>query len=265
MSMRRNKKKAPVGVKKDRRPKADSLWVPVNVPSTTGESEIQIGEGTLRNGLLVVKFKDTLGGVAVQRLLERGAILGLQFVMLQTDEANQAKQEALAKEQKIREDMESLDFDSLEEEIEVEPVEVVDVESMYPIEQPDFEADDYIKTLLNDNDLSDASRIAINSAYGVDIAANPEYEESDIPQERVPVFLGEPGVADRPQVGWATIEEGGYANVYWDGEPPFDMGTRVKTNISSEEISVYSVDDEDVNIDDIVDNSNEENNNEENN
>ena len=110
---RNSKRKKPTPRRSEKRPSNENLWFPISVPSATGDSKLMIGEGTLRNGLIVLKLKDTLGSVAVQRLFERGAILGLEFVMLQTDEENQAKQEALAREAKDREDLRLLNEDKI--------------------------------------------------------------------------------------------------------------------------------------------------------
>lgn len=82
----------------ERLPEGKDLMIPVSVPSETGTSELVVGKGSLKGGQLVIKFDDKVHSRAIQRLLERGAILGLQFVMFAPDEANLESQERLEAE-----------------------------------------------------------------------------------------------------------------------------------------------------------------------
>lgn len=213
---RSSKKKRPAPRRANRRPKNDNLWVPIAVPSAKGTTDLVIGEGTLKNGLIVLKLNDSLGSVAVQRMWERGAILGMQFVMLQEDDVNVAQQERIAQENKDREDLRLLNEDKIanpekyadDNEAVAEAQEIIDGVSLEDIEE--------------------------EPTTDLDPDARPEGYDT-------PVYLGLPDERDSPQVGWAQIKEDGSADVFWDGEPPFDAGTLIKSNISTDAVNVYSV------------------------
>ncbi len=82
--------------------------VPVYLPTEGGaHPDITVGEASLKGGQLVIKFKDTLPGVAIQRMLERGSLLGVTFVVLQADAANLSAQERLAAEEAAAEEGDS--------------------------------------------------------------------------------------------------------------------------------------------------------------
>lgn len=95
----------------ERLPEAKDLTVPVSVPSESGNSQLTVGKGSLKGGQLVVKFDNKVHSRAVQRLLERGAILGIQFVMFAPDDKNLAAQERLENEEAASEEMENLPED----------------------------------------------------------------------------------------------------------------------------------------------------------
>lgn len=40
-----------------------------------------VAKATLKAGTLVLEFKDTFPAIAIQRLLSRGALMGLQFIL----------------------------------------------------------------------------------------------------------------------------------------------------------------------------------------
>ena len=215
---RNSKKKKPTPRRSERRPSNENLWVPISVPSATGDSKLVIGEGTLRNGLIVLKLKDTLGSVAVQRLFERGAVLGLEFVMLQTDEENQAKQEALAREEKDRQDLRLLNEDKIAHPENYTEEEVAQVHSALA------QAQEIVEGVTVTNEVVSEEAVEGLATQGYDI----------------PVYLGEPGEEDRPQVGWARVGDDGTAYVMWDGEPPFEKDELINTSFAEDNISVYS-------------------------
>lgn len=209
----------------DKRPEAENIWVPVAVPSPSGKSELQAGQASMQRGMMVIKFSESVTGVAIQRMFERGAVLGLQFVMLEADDKNQEMQDKLIQEAKDREDLNLLAEEHSadpEEPVEENPVlaqaqEIIDGVSV-EIEEPGVTVDQVVSE----------EAIAGLATEGYD----------------VPVFLGEPGEEDRPQVGWAKMHDDGTAEVVWDGEPPFDMGAKVITNISEDDISIFAASDE---------------------
>ena len=247
---RNSKRKKPAPRRSEKRPSNENLWVPISVPSATGDSKLMIGEGTLRNGLIVLKLKDTLGSVAVQRLFERGAILGLEFVMLETDEQNKAKQEALEQEAKDRRDLRLLNEDKIAHPENYSEEEVAAVHSALAQAQ---EVIDGVSIQIDEDGVTVDEVIAEEAVEGL---ATEGYD--------VPVFLGEASEEDRPQVGWAKVNGDGTAEIVWDGEPPFDMGAQVYTSIGTEDISVYAAED-DESTEEVSDETEEENDNKENN
>ena len=221
---RNSKKKKPTPRRSERRPSNENLWVPISVPSATGDSKLVIGEGTLRNGLIVLKLKDTLGSVAVQRLFERGAVLGLEFVMLQTDEENQAKQEALAREERDRQDLRLLNEDKIAHPENYTEEEVAAVHS----------------ALAQAQEIVDSANVEIVEGVTNEVISEEAVEGLATQGYDIPVYLGEPGEEDRPQVGWARIGDDGTAYVMWDGEPPFEKDELINTSFAEDNISVCS-------------------------
>lgn len=92
----------------DRMPEGKDLTVPVSVPSESGNSELTVGKGSLKGGQLVVKFNNKVHARAVQRLLERGSILGIQFVMFAPDSDNLEAQKRLDEEAEVQEELETI-------------------------------------------------------------------------------------------------------------------------------------------------------------
>ena len=223
---RNSKKKKPTPRRSERRPSNENLWVPISVPSATGDSKLVIGEGTLRNGLIVLKLKDTLGSVAVQRLFERGAVLGLEFVMLQTDEENQAKQEVLAREERDRQDLRLLNEDKIAHPENYTEEEVAAVHS----------------ALAQAQEIVDSANVEIVEGVTNEVISEEAVEGLATQGYDIPVYLGEPGEEDRPQVGWARVGDDGIAYVMWDGEPPFEKGELINTSFAEDYISVRSAD-----------------------
>lgn len=92
--------------KRDRpevKPTATNVDFPVFVPNTDGTTTIEVGRARLRYGTLVVEFKDSGPADAIQNMIARGLILGLNFKMLKTDVANQAYQNEIKDEEAVAE------------------------------------------------------------------------------------------------------------------------------------------------------------------
>lgn len=67
----------------DRKPEAKNIMVPVYLPTEAGVTTgIELGKANLKAGTLVIEFNDKLPAMAIQRLLERGQLLGVSFVMV---------------------------------------------------------------------------------------------------------------------------------------------------------------------------------------
>lgn len=95
--------------RKERLPQAKNVPLPIYAPTEDGKLSIEVASATLRGGTMVVEFRNTLPGVAIQRMIERGSILGLQFVMISPDEKNEAAQQKLAEENAQSEALETID------------------------------------------------------------------------------------------------------------------------------------------------------------
>lgn len=122
----------------ERTPKASNVPFPVFVPSPDGTTSHEMGLASLRAGTLVIEFKNNLPGVAIQRMIERGVVLGLSFVMIAPDEANLAAQERLAQQDKDAEDLLLLQND-----------ETVSPQTLFEQDQTDAE---HLDALQNDSE-----------------------------------------------------------------------------------------------------------------
>lgn len=95
----------------ERTPEAKVSDFPVFVPSPDGQTSLEVAKANLKAGTLVIEFRNTLPGVAIQRMIERGSLLGLSFVLLAADNVNAEAQDRLLQEEKDRETLELLDED----------------------------------------------------------------------------------------------------------------------------------------------------------
>ena len=79
----------------DNLPKAEDFVVPVFIPQGDGNVAGELGTATLAEGKLTIEFKETFPGVAVQRMLARGELLGLTFVqVMPAEEETQEEKDA---------------------------------------------------------------------------------------------------------------------------------------------------------------------------
>lgn len=189
--------------RKVRLPEKKDIWIPTTI--MVGEkSELLIGNGTLRSGTLVVEFKTTLPAVALQRTIERGAVVGIQFVMIAEDEKNVATQERLEREAE-----ESAKQEKIEEEVTPESIQ----------------------------DLRDAAELEY-------ISSDADLTVADVTGDStIPVYWGEAGAPNRPEVGRATINSDGTADVVWtEGKSPFSHDTPLMSVYSEDSISVREAD-----------------------
>lgn len=67
---------------------ADKVYtvVPVYLPTEDGVSDIVLAEGSLGDAELLIKFNDKLPAAAIQRLIKRGVLVGLSFVLIKEEE-----------------------------------------------------------------------------------------------------------------------------------------------------------------------------------
>lgn len=85
--------------RKDTRPTAVNMDLPVFIPNEKGETTIDVGTARLRYGTLVVEFNDRASSIAIQRMIERGVVMGLGMVMVKPDEVNLGYQEVVETEE----------------------------------------------------------------------------------------------------------------------------------------------------------------------
>jgi hypothetical protein len=108
-------------------PTVTNMDFPVMIPNEKGETTVHVATARLRFGTLVLEFKDTAPAVAIQRMIERGVLLGLGMVMLKPDEVNLGYQEVVENEkleQEVNELFQKEDAAALEELEEARPDDV---------------------------------------------------------------------------------------------------------------------------------------------
>lgn len=67
-------------------PKPIEHVIPVFMPTETGISEVELAHARLKSGTLVMEFRNNAPGIAIQRLIDRGVLLGLSFVLAEPSE-----------------------------------------------------------------------------------------------------------------------------------------------------------------------------------
>jgi hypothetical protein len=82
-------------------PTATNVDFPVFVPNSEGSTDIEVGRARLRFGTLVVEFKDSAPSVAIQKMIERGVLLGFGTIMLKPDVVNEMYQDVVSEEEEI--------------------------------------------------------------------------------------------------------------------------------------------------------------------
>ena len=109
----------------ERQPRASDVEIPVFVPSTNGQTSLEMGKASLKAGVLIIEFKNNLPGVAIQRMIERGVLLGFSFVMLKEDEVNLQAQERLANIEAAQAEQDEEDLARLVDE-ELTPEDIIE-------------------------------------------------------------------------------------------------------------------------------------------
>lgn len=87
-----------------------TIFVPVFMPTETGVSDVKLGSATLVDSKLEINFNDKLPSVAIQRMINRGEIIGVSFVMLEkapmtTEEKDAADLKLLQSDEDIQLDI----------------------------------------------------------------------------------------------------------------------------------------------------------------
>ena len=67
----------------DYQPKADELIVPVYIPDNNGEPVLHIGEGSLENDTLTIKFNNSVAALMLERKMARHEIMGFSVINVQ--------------------------------------------------------------------------------------------------------------------------------------------------------------------------------------
>ena len=61
------------------------VYIPVLLPTANGASDYVIGKATLDEGTLTVFLDETFPAQAIQRMIDKGRILGITFVMIEEE------------------------------------------------------------------------------------------------------------------------------------------------------------------------------------
>lgn len=76
-------------------------YIPIYMPGSDGVTDIVLAKGRLKGGTLILEFESNLPGVAIQRMLGRGELLGMSFVMLEAEPAVETQDEKDARDLEI--------------------------------------------------------------------------------------------------------------------------------------------------------------------
>lgn len=99
--------------KSEQKPTAANIDLPIFIPTSKGETKLEVGKARLRAGTLVVEFRDTGAAVALQKMIERGVLLGMSMILLQPDALNQKYQDIVEQEAVDREEKDTVSNEEL--------------------------------------------------------------------------------------------------------------------------------------------------------
>lgn len=67
----------------DYSPKGEGLIVPVYIPDNNGEPVLHVGDASIKDDILEVKFNDSIGALLLERKFARGEIMGFSVINVQ--------------------------------------------------------------------------------------------------------------------------------------------------------------------------------------
>lgn len=64
-------------------PNANEVVVPVYIPDNNGEPVLRVGDASLKDDVLTIKFNDSVGALLLERKIARGEIMGFNVINVQ--------------------------------------------------------------------------------------------------------------------------------------------------------------------------------------
>lgn len=64
-------------------PSTENAIVPVYIPDNNGEPVLHVGDASLKNDILEIKFNDSVGALLLERRIARGEIMGFSVINVQ--------------------------------------------------------------------------------------------------------------------------------------------------------------------------------------
>ena len=64
-------------------PSIKNAIVPVYIPDNNGEPALCVGDASLKNDVLEIKFNDSVGALLLERKIARGEIMGFSVINVQ--------------------------------------------------------------------------------------------------------------------------------------------------------------------------------------
>lgn len=67
----------------DFNPSVENAIVPVYIPDNNGEPVLRVGDASLKDDILTIKFNDSIGAMLLERKIARGEIMGFSAINVQ--------------------------------------------------------------------------------------------------------------------------------------------------------------------------------------
>lgn len=64
-------------------PSTENAIVPVYIPDNNGEPVLHVGDASLNDDILTIKFNDSIGAMLLERKIARGEIMGFSVINVQ--------------------------------------------------------------------------------------------------------------------------------------------------------------------------------------
>ena len=83
--------------------------IPVYIPVDGGAGDLELGKAQVKGNTLIIEFNNKLPSAAIKHRIERGAIVGVTFVIPE-DEAQEAREAEAAREATTTEEKDEADL-----------------------------------------------------------------------------------------------------------------------------------------------------------
>lgn len=101
-------------------------YIPVFIPTEDGvNGDLELGKATMKAGTLIIEFNNKTPSVAIQRRIERGAIVGVTFVVPE-DEAEAARESEAERAKELAEELIASELPAELTERDVRDLEMLD-------------------------------------------------------------------------------------------------------------------------------------------